>query len=66
MKVKEVKMNDQQKCIACHGEKIQTKNDGVRIVCPVCKGTGKKTIQNETTTFQDKFGVSDSVKILIE
>jgi len=53
-------------CIACDGKGIQTNKSGIKVDCPVCKGTGKRTIQTETTSFRDRFGVSDSVKILIE
>ncbi len=28
------------RCPGCGGATVQTNNDGINIVCPVCKGTG--------------------------
>jgi len=27
-------------CICCEGEGIQIRNDGIKILCPACEGTG--------------------------
>lgn len=65
MEEKNKTKSDKSLCPGCKGEKFQ-KKDGVTSVCSICKGTGKKLLRMEVTSFQDKFGVSDSVKILIE
>ena len=30
------------KCNACNGKGIQKRNDGIKIICPVCDGNGVK------------------------
>ncbi len=65
MEEKNKTKNNQSFCPSCKGEKF-LKKDGVTSVCPICKGTGKKLLRTEVLSFQDKFGVSDSAKILIE
>lgn len=31
-------------CIACKGTRLQTLKNGLRVQCPVCKGTGRVSI----------------------
>ena len=28
------------RCPGCGGAKVQTNNNGIKVICPVCKGTG--------------------------
>jgi hypothetical protein len=37
MRKEEVKEN---KCVGCNGERIQQRDDGIKIICPICEGTG--------------------------
>lgn len=41
-----IERHTKQTCIACLGTGIQTRNDGIRIQCPVCNGTGIKWRSN--------------------
>jgi hypothetical protein len=31
----------EEDCICCDGEGIQIRNDGIKILCPECEGSGK-------------------------
>ena len=54
-------------CPACQGKKIQTNKEGIKDLCPACKGTGKSNPPKvESVNFKDKFGATDSMKVIID
>ena len=65
MEKKNKTKSDETLCPACKGEKF-LKKGGITSQCSVCKGTGRKLLRTEVLSFQDRFGVSDTAKILIE